>query len=261
VVSGAYIAVWLAVIAGRRLAPDVFGESALYITVSLHSGLVPVMIGALASAEERRFGTVDWQTLLPFAAWKQWLIKSGIVFALALTLAWVLPSLLEMIAPEPGVRDRTYPAMAVVLLCAAALYVSSLSTSGVRAFIASFPVIAGAALLAGMASMPLLASGPRAAARWLAETLQPVVHATVGQIDPNSQFWWRVYLQWYGSFEWVAAGFALLLAGFAFTNHRTVDHSRRRVVRQVVWLGAYVAGAVFVVSVVTATIGLALAGR
>ena len=262
VVSGAYVVVWLAVLVGRRLAPDVFTESALYITVSLHSGLVPVMIGALASAEERRFGTADWQTLLPFAAWKQWAIKSGIVVALALVLAWVLPSLLEMIAPEPGVRDRSYPALAVVLLSAAALYVSSLSTSGVRAFLAAFPVIAGATMLAAMAAVPLLARGPRAAINWLAQALQPVLEGAVGQIDRDSDFWWRLFF-WCrrGSFEWAAAGFALLLVGFAFTNHRTVDRGRRRIARQIVWLCVYAASAAFVMSVVVETIGLALSGR
>ena len=261
VVSGAYVVVWLAVLVGRRLAPDVFTESALYITVSLHSGLVPVMIGALASAEERRFGTADWQTLLPFAAWKQWAIKSGIVVALALVLAWVLPSLLEMIAPEPGVRDRSYPALAVVLLSAAALYVSSLSTSGVRAFLAAFPVIAGATMLAAMAAVPLLARGPRAAINWLAQALQPVLHATLGQPDPNNHIWWRLYASLYGSFEWAASGFVLLLVVFAFTNHRTVDRGRRRIARQIVWLCVYAAGAAFVMSVVAETIGLALSGR
>ncbi len=262
VASGAYVAVWLAILVGRRLAPDVFSESALYITVSLHSGFVPVMIGALASAEERRFDTADWQTLLPFAAWKQWAIKSGIVVALALALAWVLPSLLEMIAPEPGVRDRSYPAMAVVLLSATALYVSSLSTSGVRAFLASFPVIAGATMVAAMAAVPLLARGPRAAINWLAQALQPVLEGAVGQIDRDSDFWWRLFF-WCrrGSFEWAAAGFALLLVGFAFTNHRTVDRGRRRIARQIVWLCVYAAGAAFVMSVVVETIGLALSGR
>jgi len=258
VVSGGYVAVWLAILVGRRLAPEVFSESALFVTAGIHVGLVPVMIGALASAEERRFGTADWQTLLPFAAWKQWIIKAGIVVALALTLAWVLPALLEMIAAEPGVRDRSFPAIAVLLLCAAALYVSSLSTSGVRAFLASFPVIAGAMLLAGVATVPLVARAPRAAVRWLAQALQPVLQATLGPIDQKSEFWGRMYIRMYDTFEGAWVGFALLLVVFAFTNHRSVDRSRRRVVRQVMWLGVYAVGAVFFLSVVTETIGLAL---
>ena len=38
-------------------------------------------------------GTLEWQTLLPVASWKQWLIKMAVVFGLVLVLEFCYPQL------------------------------------------------------------------------------------------------------------------------------------------------------------------------
>ena len=54
-----------------------------------------ILIGSLASAEERQLGTLEWQTLLPSPAWQQWAVKVGVTFGLALLLGVGLPALLH----------------------------------------------------------------------------------------------------------------------------------------------------------------------
>ena len=39
--------------------------------------MLALLIGSLASAEERQLGTLEWQGLLPMASWKQWAAKVG----------------------------------------------------------------------------------------------------------------------------------------------------------------------------------------
>ena len=53
-----------------------------------------VLIGALASAEERHMGTLGWQTMLPVAAWQQLAVKTAVALTLSLLLAFALPLLL-----------------------------------------------------------------------------------------------------------------------------------------------------------------------
>ena len=71
----------------------------LVTVTNVYGGLVAIIIGAFASAEERQLGTAAWQNLMPVAAWKQWTVKVGVVLLLALTLGAGLPKLLELITP------------------------------------------------------------------------------------------------------------------------------------------------------------------
>ena len=52
----------------------------------LYGGSLAILIGSLASAEERQLGMLEWQTLLPSPAWQQWAVKVGVTFGLALLL-------------------------------------------------------------------------------------------------------------------------------------------------------------------------------
>lgn len=52
-----------------------------------------MLIGALASAEERGLGTLHWQMLQPYAAWKQWTIKVATALTLTALLGVALPAL------------------------------------------------------------------------------------------------------------------------------------------------------------------------
>jgi hypothetical protein len=103
------------------------------------SGLLALLIGSLASAEERHLSTAQWQLLLPMASWKQWIVKAGMGLGLAMLLAVALPALLSFAFGGP-IRINGWYACAILLLTAVSLYVSSLSTSGVTALFLSVPV-------------------------------------------------------------------------------------------------------------------------
>lgn len=108
----------------------------------LYSGLLAMLIGSLASAEERQFGTLEWQMLLPMASWKQWMVKAGTALTLSLLLAFALPALVIASAGR-GIRVNEWYAVIVLLLTTASLYVSSLCASGLRAFLISPAVPVG----------------------------------------------------------------------------------------------------------------------
>lgn len=225
VLAGVFSALWIVVSVAEGLAPDTFADAIRYAALFLYAGLISIMCGGLASAEERRLGTVEWQLLLPISHRAQWLIKMGTALALALLLAAVLPALLQVVAPDPFTTEGFHP-FVVVLLCASALYVSSLSNSGVHATLATLPVMAAAtalALVAGWPIVTLFIPVVRVIAEWVTPLLD------VAQPDWRWR-WYPVYAGWSG-------GAAVVLA-FAGANHRTADHSRSRVLRQCAWLVA-----------------------
>ncbi len=136
-VSGVYLVSWATVMFQARLdwlRDDLFGAMTF-----VYSGLLALLIGSLASAEERHLNTSQWQLLLPVASWKQWLVKAGTAFGLAMLLAVALPALVIYLA-DGHVAINEWYACAILLLTAVSLYVSSLSTSGVKALFLSVPV-------------------------------------------------------------------------------------------------------------------------
>jgi hypothetical protein len=182
-------------------ARDVFGG----LTV-LYSCVLALLIGAIASAEERQLGTLEWHQLLPMATWKQWALKAGTAIALSLMLGIAVPAVI--LFKYSGVHLLTgWYVAAVVLLTALGLYVSSLSSSSLRALLlsAAVPLV----LLMIMAAAMLRIAAPP---RW---SLMPV----------------NIVL--------VTAFVALLLA-LAFDNHRSGERSVRRVCVQLfILLGSF----------------------
>jgi hypothetical protein len=120
----------------------------------LHGFVVALFAGALASAEERGLGTLEWQALLPYPVWRAWAVKVATMFGLVLVLALGLPVLLSFAGPVAG-EWRAAPVVRMswgingvhwfflwgAALVAVSLYVSSLCTSALRALLVSFPVV------------------------------------------------------------------------------------------------------------------------
>ena len=201
---------------------DVLGALTLFC-----SAFISILIGALASAEERRLGTLEWQVLLPIATWKQWIIKVGTALGLALMLALGLPALLlAAVDPAAGMQflQRTPQlAVGVAVLTLISLYVSSLCTSGLQALLLSVPVIFGVGLPAGVV-LGSYGLHSLVAARRSAEK----AWASVGMsLDAGSRLMSLLELLL------VAAILALALR-FALENHRSTAHAGRRVRTQVI---------------------------
>jgi hypothetical protein len=135
-----------ALLVAQRSSPAVSG--ALMPVTILYTALVSILVGSLAAAEERQFGTMDVQRLLPVAIWKQWIVKAGVALALAVTLGVVVPQLGAMFLPDrPDARSYDsgwrQQALLVLLLTSTSLYVSSVCSTGVRAAVLSLPAIFG----------------------------------------------------------------------------------------------------------------------
>lgn len=147
ILTGIYVAGWLATFVLRRWfehAEEVFG------VLSVLQGLaLPVLMGVLASAEERHLGTLEWQTTLPVASSRQWAVKLASVVGLTWLLATVVPWLM-LTALHPSLAFPRRPEIPMLQAAAAVtgLYISSLSSSGVLA-------LAQAAVMSVVASIPL----------------------------------------------------------------------------------------------------------
>jgi hypothetical protein len=213
VVSGLYVAAWLAVVlVGESLFPT---RRAGLMTVAtlLHAGAIPLLAGSLASAEERQLGTLGWQVLLPIAAWRQWAVKAAVVLVLSLGFAIGMPAVLyALFASGPGPVPLGWPpAAAITAVATLSLYASSLSTHGMRALLASAAAIGGVLLVAHIAM--------RVMPSWI-----PLAWEL-----PNAA--WAVLA------AASAAVFAWLL-WLGMKNHGSAERGAKRVLKQVAALGA-----------------------
>lgn len=213
--AGCCLLGWLVATSLADVAPELLGP--FRVLTIFYAVMVPLLIGSLASAEERQFGTLEWQVLLPMATSKQWAVKVGVALGLTMVLALGLPALLASFSPPPGPNFpgpaeflRPRAAVMVILLTTGSLYVSSLSANGLRACLVSLPVILGGALSIGLLVDLLVA---------------PVRFLFVGD---------RLVLL-------PLTGLLALMLWFALVNHRTADRGARRIWKQVFWMTGCVA--------------------
>ncbi len=225
VVAALFAVSWLAMTALERSVPDPH-RLPLNGLAMLYGGVMAMLIGAMASAEERQLGTAEWQILLPMPAWQQWAIKTGVALGLAVLLAVVLPAALRYFSPagddiHQAARAWREVTGAVVILASASLYVSSLCASGVRALVVTFPTIVASALF-------VLAAGD-----FIARVLFRLVHqagrrSLIRPVDVS-----LVLVP-------IGGGLVVLLLWLAFHNHRWADRSAARTVKQALAITGYI---------------------
>jgi hypothetical protein len=159
--------------------------------------------------------------------------------SLTALLAFGLPALLAAISPSTESIDFVKPAsVPIMLLCCAAVFVSSLSTSGMRAILASFPVVTGTVLLVMAVLTPLM--------RIFSRVLLPIAQAVEAL---NVSYSPRLNDQ---LLLWMMAGLGLLLLRLAYTNHRSAERGVARIRRHAAWIGAYFLGALLILAFVGA---------
>ena len=140
IVAGAYLVGVSILMLVRPIQDDAAQGATLLYVVFLSS-----MPGALASAEEHQFGTIEWQMSLPLASWKQWIVKVGVVLGVVGVLALGLPGALGLL-PDRVLQVRL--GVAVLMLAAGSLYVSSTSHSSLWALLTAIGAMVVAASLA-----------------------------------------------------------------------------------------------------------------
>ena len=109
------------------------------------------------------------------------------------------------------------------MLITVGLYVSSLSTSGLQAFLLSSTALLGAALFGRLLIEPLVRAV--SALSHPSSGVSPL--AAVLRLDQPALL--------------LAAGFIVLVLRFALVNHRSADRPARRVLAQVAWMAGYAA--------------------
>ena len=230
VVVGLFIVASAALWMLSRVNPE-FWQVPIEAIAALYGALLVILIGSVASAEERQLGTLPSQLLLPIAARTQWAVKVATTLSLALLLGVGVPMLVTFLfsvseGPTAWHPRRVKEALAaVVLLTSCCLYVSSLSSSAVRAMVNSIPaVIAGAVFV--MTSVALVMSigyrlitGPYGQNRI-------VNHELARSFDMSSA----------ALYVWLAVPVAAMFLWFAFTNHRSMERQVPRVALQVLAL-------------------------
>jgi hypothetical protein len=207
-VAGIYVLGWLALwlwgLSPATPAQQRSFEDVLGALTFLHGGLVAIVIGSIASAEERQLGTLEWQVLLPMASWRQWAMKAGVALGLSMFLTVALP-LLSLLISGSDIRIGVGYTAAMLLLTSVGLYASSLSANGLKAVLLTLP----ASLLMLVAIMAL-----QSAPGGFHLTLLPM-----------------------GFFALLVA----LVLYFALLNHRSAERGARRIGLQLLCLAGGVA--------------------
>src|SRR5204862_543656 len=68
-VAGMFLLVWISLWEVHRLQPE-FSSAFIDVGTLLYVGLLSLVIGSVASAEERQLGTAEWPVLMPEAGWE-----------------------------------------------------------------------------------------------------------------------------------------------------------------------------------------------
>ena len=266
VVAGLYALCWIAMSLGR-LDQIIAGQS-FEALAGIYGGFLALLVGASASAEERALGTREWQALQPYAFWKQWAIKVVTISVLALVLGIGLAAVLEWIFPlvrDSGTSGPWSPpifrgpifrrllgfllpsalsggALAIVVVVAISVFVSSLCTGGLRALIVALPFTAGLAwmyarLIGSIFSLDTLvltrlygaAASPTPVWLWMRRL------PTASTADAR---WSILAFEWTGAV--VLAGFLALMLRLAYRNHFSAEHGGSSAVRQMAGVAGYV---------------------
>ena len=206
-----------------------FHQRLMYGLTSIHAGIVPLLSGALASAEERRLGTIEWQVQLPVSSAQQWFLKVSVTIALSLVLVLGAPYAISLVDSSGfagrDIQDFVSPmfGLLVVALATTGLFISSLSRNGLHALLVSVP-----------ASLFVLIAGADLGRR----------HFRAAAFTDYDRLFVGVILLA------AIAGYVALALRFAGVNHRSAARPLRRVVEQVVALLVYPLAAIVTIRVV-----------
>ena len=227
VVAGIYLVGWMAILRRGAVVGGTLDQLTLDEPLSLWTvifgGVQALLSGSLASAEERQFGTLESQVLLPMSTAKQWAVKAGTALGLTLVLAVGLPILLGYISlPAEALRiDRWYVGL-VIVLAAGSLYVSSLCSSGLQALMLSAPMPLIVIVLFRVLS---------AAPYWGFAAFGTLTRSQGLSIE---RYQWRLM-----PVVWVI--FVAVALHLAFVNHRSSERGPLRIRRQAAWIAGSMA--------------------
>ena len=214
VVAGLYVIGWIAAV---WLQPVFQHSREIFDVLSFfYAMLIALLVGSVASAEERQLGTLDWQLLLPVGSVTQWAVKAGVVLGLALLFGLGLPALLVTSKDFGWMGLRL--AYGIVALAIAGLYVSSTCRSGLWSMLMALSAVLGTMWWLTYLRLRL------------SVRLDRIFYVGLVRFDNALE-------------PAMATVFLALLLSFAFANHRSADRASRRLWLQALWLGGYLTAA------------------
>ena len=211
-----YAAIWTALTIAGRLNSEFARDFPIRAVGVLYFAILPLVMGSIASAQERQLGTLEAQAMLPVPVAQQWAVKAGVVLVLAVVLGVALPW--AVFAPPQGASGAVWPlATAVLLLTAWALYLSSCSGSAIIALALVLPATAAVILMF----------------RWIDDLVWTafrgqtairvgLVHLSSGPANVLTTA--------------TVATVILVLLHFAGANHRRLDRQARTLAVQAAWI-------------------------
>jgi len=224
-----------------------------FVAISIiHAYCVAVIAGSVASAEERQMGTLAGQILQPADMRVQWAVKVVVTLGIALLLAFGLPVLLMAIhRPADTFVVESDFMIGIGILCAAAIWVSSVSHNGLWALLGTVPIIALAGMIGAVgfqflrirvgAWMPIERSDPVRTRLLMRSFFAP--HEVQAWLSP----FWQASTDMQHSLRIVQTslivGFGVLVLSLAARNHRRLDRSILRVISQMLILALFAAAA------------------
>jgi hypothetical protein len=240
VLAGLHIVGWTILVLLQRYVPSMAAVPVEALLLLYSIGLA-IVIGAAASADERQHGTRDWQLLQPSPAWQQWMVKVGVSFALAFLLGVGLPVVLSQLTSVEDFRAIHVSAdlaILIVLLTASSIYVSSLSSSGVRAVALSLPIAMAVASFVQMASGAIRWVTVRIASPAMADIVRGAVAPLSGHPADVVTLAVRI----------VSLALVPVLLWFAFVNHTSSERTARRILEQIAWIALLITIGILLVS-------------
>jgi hypothetical protein len=227
IVAGLFLMMWLVIVRTRPMLPEPFRVPLAPLT-GLYGGIIGLLIGSFASAEERHLGMLAWHSLLPVSTRRQWMVKLLSVLGLAVALGAGVPWVLQLITADLSpFSDFMYVWQPVIAGAVAigSLYVSTLASSGLRALVASVAVYGSGGLVLSIVLRTLFNKS--------AVAFPPIL---------RELGWYRhVDRELIGKVMGVLPAILIVVAvlwilRLAMRNHATAERSSRQIRLQVVWL-------------------------
>jgi hypothetical protein len=192
-----------------------------------------VLVGSIASADERRLGLIPSQVTHPISFRVQWLTKIAVSYMTAMLCGVALPCL-ALISKTDELKNLTASDLLTLsplilggplLILSVTIYVSSISDNAIRAMLASLFVIIISTMAVGAAY------NAYAQQLWL-QMADPAMVAVV-ESEARAAYY-AVELQFQTrSFVLSTFGFIPLALYFAMENHRYLERNGGRLFRQV----------------------------
>jgi hypothetical protein len=232
-------------------------QAALWTLV--YPAIVVLLIAAVASADERQLGVAEWQTLMPVAFYKQWMIKFFATWSTAVVVGLALPitALFYKTGELEKIGGTDFFQVAPVFIAASfgfvalTLYVSSICNSGLKALIAAILVNVCAAYIAiqmfDAYSTFIRRLGIFSRDLWAEPmVVRPALPKNIHDAYYTSTAWW-LHTE-YIPFLLSLLGLVVIALILSMRNHRYAERGSGRLLRQIAAFAGYEAIAAIAVT-------------